>query len=194
VYTIVSKARQKEAVLFLQQNLFTTPTWLLNRKILDLIDAPSENRVSAIQDNILDRLLSTSRLLRMIGSLNRDISAYPIDQYITDLRKGIWSELKTRGPIDNYRRNLQKAFVERLINIVKPSSQGGGSGGGGMGIVIFFGPPVDIKKSDIVSVAKAQLRSLRREISAAIPGYASGMSKGHLIDLNERILKVFEND
>ncbi len=193
VYHIVSKSTQKEAVGFLQQNLFTTPGWLLNRKILDLIDEPSENRLSAIQDNILDRLLSTSRLLRMIGAVNRDKSAYPIDQYITDLRKGIWSELKTRGTIDNYRRNLQKSFVERLINIVQPSSHGG-SGGGGMGIMIFFGPPVDIKKSDIVSVAKAQLRSLRREISTAIPGYGAGMSKDHLIDLNERIIKVFEKE
>ena len=114
VYTVVPKAVQKEAMLFLQRNLFETPTWLMNKKILDLTSSPSSDQLSTIQDNFLGSMLSTSRLLRIISSSNRERQAYPIDEYFEDLKNGLWTELKTKRPIDNYRRNLQKSFVERL--------------------------------------------------------------------------------
>jgi hypothetical protein len=105
---------------------------------------------------------------------------------MNDLKKGIWSELTTRAPIDNYRRNLQKSFVERLSVLASnaPSAPGGG------GISISFGPSVEVKKTDIISVARGTLRALKAEIAAAIPAYADRMSRYHLQDLNERIDRV----
>jgi hypothetical protein len=190
VYKVVPRATQKEAMSFLQKNLFATPLWLADKKVLDLISAPTSDRISAIQDNVLGSLLNASRLQRMISSDNRDKGGYPVDEFMNDLRRGIFSELASRKVIDNYRRNLQKAYVERLIGIVAPT--GGGAGGGG--IVISFGPSVDPKKSDILSVAKASLRSLRSEINSALSGYADNMSRYHLQDLKERIDKVFEKN
>ena len=124
---------------------------------------------------------------RLIASNNRDANAYRIDEYLDDLKKGIWSELPVRKPIDNYRRNLQKAFVERLGNIISPPSSPSSGGGG---IVISFGPSIDIKKSDIISVAKGTLRSLKAEIQVVLPGYTDKMSRYHLQDVVERIDKV----
>ena len=190
VYTIVPKALQKEAMAFLQKNLFTTPTWLLNKNILDRIDAPVSDRITSIQDVYLGSLLSTPRLQRLISSANRDAGAYRIDEFMNDLKKGIWSELPGRKPIDNYRRNLQKSFVERLRVLANYSSPNPPSGGG---IVISIGgPAVDIKKSDIMSVARGTLRSLRAEIAAAIPAYADRMSKYHLQDLKDRIDAILD--
>jgi hypothetical protein len=187
VYTVVPKALQKEAMAFIQRNLFTTPTWLLNKAILDKVTSPVEEKLSGLQDSWLNSLLNPMRLNRLITSTNRDASAYTLDEYITDLKKGIWSELPARAPIDNYRRNLQKAFVERLSSLAAITSAPSGSGGG---IVITFGPSVDVKKTDIMSVARGTLRALKAEIAAAIPAYGDKMSRYHLQDLNERIDRV----
>lgn len=187
VYTVVPKALQKEAMAFIQKNLFTTPTWLLNKSILEKVTSPVEEKLSGLQDSWLNSLLNPMRLNRLITSTNRDASAYTLDEYITDLKKGIWSELPARAPIDNYRRNLQKAFVERLSSLAAITSAPAGGGGG---IVITFGPSVDVKKTDIMSVARGTLRALKAEIAAAIPAYGDKMSRYHLQDLNERIDRV----
>jgi hypothetical protein len=187
VYTIVPKPVQKEALAFLQKNLFTTPTWLLNKAIMEKVTSPVEDKISGMQDSYLGALLSTPRLQRLITSTNRDANAYHLDDYINDLKKGIWSELPARAPIDNYRRNLQKAFVERLS--VLASNTPAAPGGGG-GITISFGPSIDVKKTDIISVARGTLRALKAEIAAAVPAYADRMSRYHLQDLNDRIDRV----
>lgn len=187
VYTIVPKARQREAVQFLHKQLFETPHWILNRNVLDKIASPTTDRISTLQDNLLGTLLSSGRMQRLISSYNRDESAYRIDDYFDDLKRGIWIELQGHKPIDNYRRNLQKSFVERLGALINPPATPGGMGGG---IIIFFGPTVDPKKSDIVSIAKGTLRTLRAEIAAALPSYTDKMSRYHLQDMSERIERM----
>ena len=62
------------------------------------------------------------------------------------------------------------------------------------GITISIGPVLDIQKSDIVSVAKANLRILAREIDQALPGYPDIMSRYHLTDMKERIQKALKTD
>jgi hypothetical protein len=191
VYAVVPRLLQKDAMLFLQKNLFETPTWLMNKRILDVTSSPVSDQVSMLQDNFLGSMLSSSRLQRMISSYNRDKNAYQIDEYFDDLKDGLWSELKTKKPIDNYRRNLQKSFVERLCNLVSPPASVPGSIGG---ITIFFGPFVDARKTDILSIAKASLRSLKDEIGRSLPGYNDKMSVYHLQDVYERIVKALKVD
>jgi hypothetical protein len=188
VFTVNPKAKQKEAVAFIQKQLFETPNWLLEKSILEKIVTPVTDRISTLQDNYLGNLLSTARLQRLVSSVNRDPAGYRIDEYMDDLKKGIFTELAGRKPIDNYRRNLQKSFVERLGGIVNPASSIGGTGGGG--ITFSFGPVIDVKKSDIMSVAKGTLRTLKSEISASLSGYTDRMSRYHLQDLNERIDRI----
>jgi hypothetical protein len=187
VYTVVPKAKQKEAMAFLQKQLFTTPTWLLNKSIMEKVTSPVEDKISSLQDTWLGALLNTMRLQRLISSTNRDANAYRLDEFMDDLKKGIWSELPARAPIDNYRRNLQKSFVERLSILASNTPATAGSGGG---ITISFGPAIEVKKTDIISVARGTLRALKAEIAAAIPAYSDKMSRYHLQDLNERIDRV----
>jgi hypothetical protein len=185
VYTIVPKARQKEAIQFLHKQLFETPHWLLNKKVLEKISAPTSDRISTLQDNFLGTLLSAGRFQRLISANNRDESSYRIDEYLEDVKQGIWSELSTQKSIDNYRRNLQKSFIERLGAIVNPPATPSGGG-----ILIFFGPTIDPKKSDVISVAKGTLRSLKFEIASVLPRYTDKMSRYHLQDVNERIERI----
>ena len=188
VYTPVSKTKQKDALNYLQKNVFETPTWLLNKSILDKITSPNGDRISTLQDNVLASLLANTRLQRLISSNNRDANSYRIDEYFDDLKKGLWTELVSKKPIDNYRRNLQKSFVERLGSMVSttPAPASGG-------FLITFGPPApDPRKSDIPSVAKGTLRALRTEIRAAIPSFPDRMSRYHLLDVADRIDKILD--
>jgi hypothetical protein len=144
-----------------------------------------------IQDNFLGSMLAATRLQRIISSSNRDkTAAYPIDEYFEDMRNGLFSELKTRKPIDNYRRNIQKAFVERLCNMVNPPPSTGMLGG----FTIILGPVVDTRKNDILSVVKATLRIIRDDITRSMPGYPDRMSVYHLQDMQERIQKALKVD
>lgn len=97
VYTIVPKARQKEALAFVLRNLLETPYWLLDKKILDLISTPANDRINGIQDNFLASLLSNGRMQRLISSANREPQTYTLDEYMDDLKKDYGKNLLT-GP------------------------------------------------------------------------------------------------
>lgn len=191
VYSVVPRKTQKEAMDFLQKNLFETPTWLMNKQILDVTSAPGADPLTTLLDEKLNSLLAASRLQRMISASNREKESYPIDEYLADLRSMIWSETRTGKPIDNYRRNLQKVFVERLIGLAYTRGPVMGSG---PGITIIIGPVTDPRKSDMVSVAKAELRTIRDDIRKVANSYSDRMSKYHLLDLEERIERALKTE
>ncbi|MCB0777070.1 MAG: zinc-dependent metalloprotease, partial [Chitinophagaceae bacterium] len=181
VYEIVPKAKQKEAVDFINKQLFETPTWLINKDIYSKTGLDGLSVIGPIQDNILGRILNSRNLNKfpeaesMLGA-----NAYSINDLLNDLKKGIWSELSGRKPIDVYRRQLQKSYVLTLGRLIDPpASQSGTSG--------RAADPVMTDKTDILSVVRAHLSALRSEINAAAAGTADKMSKYHLQDLSKRI-------
>jgi len=188
VFEVVPRSMQKEAVAFLNKQLFETPSWMIDGKILDKISSPNGDQLGTIQDNTLGNLLSASRLTRLSISANRFKGSYTIDEFINDLKTGIWSELASKKTIDGYRRSLQKSYVERMINLLNGSSNsisisfGSGSS--------MMGP--DPKKSDIVSVVKAHLNSLKGEINAAAGLMPDNMSRYHLLDMSDRIKRALD--
>ena len=181
VYEIVPEAKQKEAVDFINKQLFATPTWLLNQDIFGKIGASGLTVVGNIQDNILNRLLSSRNLNKFVeAEAALGNSAYQINELLGDLKKGIWGELVTKKPIDIYRRNLQKSYITTLGGLLAASSS-----------VMIGGTAVTIggsnDKSDIKSVVRAHLAALRAEANAAAAGTADAMSKYHLQDIVKRI-------
>ncbi|HEX7903537.1 MAG TPA: zinc-dependent metalloprotease [Chitinophagaceae bacterium] len=188
VYEIVSEAKQKEAVDFLNKQLFATPTWLINQDIYSRTGLTAISTIGNMQDNMLNRLLSSRTLGKLIDAEAADgAGAYQITELLADLKKGIWSELAGRKTIDVYRRNLQKSYISILDNLLNPSAASTG------GITIFFGsttPSVNVDKSDIKSVVRAHLASLRSEVLTAAAGTTDQMSKYHLQDVAKRIDKA----
>jgi hypothetical protein len=184
VYEVTPKAVQKEAVAFINNQLFATPTWMLDPKILDKISSPTGDQLGSLQDNTLGSLLSAGRLTRMTTSSKRFPNSYDIAELFSDLKKGIFSELSSKKAIDGYRRNLQKSYVDRMSALLGNAPSVGG-------ITISIGGAVsagpDPKKTDVTSVVRAHLTSLRSEIQATIPATTDTMSKYHLMDLSERI-------
>ncbi|HEV2354756.1 MAG TPA: zinc-dependent metalloprotease [Puia sp.] len=191
VYEATPKATQREAVDFLNRQLFATPTWLLNKDILDKFANPgTEEAVSRVQSGILRSLLSAARLYRLTVCSGRyGASAYSVDDLLTDAKKGVWSELPTGAPIDIYRRNLQKEYIEDLAALVNPAAPTAPNAGLPRGLVVFTG---DIKNTDVPSIARAQLVQLKSEIAAAIAKETDKVSRYHLQDVAERIRQALE--
>jgi len=189
VFEVTPKAVQKEAVAFLNNQLFTTPTWMIDPKILDKISSPTGDQLGSLQDNALGSVLSASRLTRMTTASKRFPNSYDIAELFSDMKKGIFSELSSKKAIDGYRRSLQKSYVDRMSALLGNASATGGITIS-MGGAVSAGP--DPKKTDVTSVVRAHLSSLRSEIQAALPATTDTMSKYHLMDLSERIKNALD--
>ncbi len=186
VYETVEKAKQKEAVEFLNKNLFTTPKWLIDNNIYSKTGINGISTIGGLQDAVLNRLLATRNLSKLIDAeAVKGNSAYTITELFADLKKGIWSELPSRSKIDVYRRNLQKSYVSVLDNLLNPPKSGSGSG---IVIMVLGGSStLNAEKSDVHSVVRAHLTSLRNEARAAAAATTDSMSKYHLQDIVTRI-------
>ncbi len=178
VYVYEPKAKQVEAVAFLNQQLFSTPTWLLRNEILERTGGNPLTIIGTMQDGVLNRLFGSYTLGKMIqAETSIGNNAYRMVDLFSDLKKGIWTELSTRKPIDIYRRNLQKSYINILSSMLNPPAVSAG------GITVSGA----MDKSDISSVIRAHLTALRAEINAAVAGTSDPMSKYHLQDVLKRI-------
>ncbi|MDB5208992.1 MAG: zinc-dependent metalloprotease [Flavisolibacter sp.] len=188
VVEFTPKAKQKEAMEFLQSQLFTTPTWLMQSNIAELTGSNGLTTIIGLQNNVLGRLLGNNTLNKLFRFEASGSNAYPASEMITDLRKGIWSELAGRKAIDIYRRNLQKAFVDRLITNLQPDNNPVPAAFAAFGI----SSSNYSKTTDAISIVKAQLRTLQAEIRAAMPSYKDATSKAHLMDVSDRITEALD--
>ena len=179
VYTHVEKSHQKNCIKFLNKNLFETPTWMIDKNILDKIQfAGAVDQVRGLQSSYLNRILDFGRLARVIENeaLNGS-EAYSLDELMSDLKNGIFSELKNNSNIDIYRRNIQRAFIQRLGYLMKENQS----------IPSFFRSSssitrVKVDESDIRSSTLGVLIDLRRELNKAQKKYSSNKSvKNHLL-------------
>lgn len=183
VFEIVSESKQKEAVDFLNKQIFATPTWLINQDIYSRAGLSGLSVIGNIQDNMLNRLLSNRTLSKMADAeAELGNNAYQINELLIDLKKGIMTELPVRKPIDIYRRNLQKSYVNTLCKLASPPSSAPTTTGG---ITITVTSSTD--KSDIRSVVRGHISALRAEINNATAGITDTMTKYHLQDLSKRI-------
>lgn len=124
VYEAVPKARQKEALDYVNRNLFQKPEWLIaepymmritrepNRYLYRLIDAafgvPSRAGV----------LLDFNALRRMQEFADQDANNYAPEEYLSDMTKLVFTELDANKKVDSYRRYLQRAYVNRAITLL----------------------------------------------------------------------------
>ena len=186
VFEIISKGKQKEAVDFLNKQLFATPAWLINKDIFEKTGINSISTIGGLQDAILNRVLSTRNLSKLIDAEEAQGSdAYSITDLFGDLKKGIWTELPGRAKINVYRRNLQKSYISILNELLNPPQRSGSSGV--IIMVLGGGSTTNIEKSDIRSVVRAHLSLLRNEVKVASGGVADQMSRYHLQDIVIRI-------
>ena len=157
-----------QAVRFLNDNAFTTPTYFFQDDILRRIEVEGAlRRVNQAQSSVLNQLLDDRRLERLIehyALAAAKAEHYAPSEMLSDLRGGLWSELaRSRVTIDASRRELQRSFINVARNKVQPPP--------------FTLPPgVTLPQGFVVGPARAtsDVRSLFRAELQAIDAQARG--------------------
>ena len=175
---------------FLNEQLFETPVWMLDHNILERIEYSGFlEQMRSMQVRTLNNVLSLGKMARLIEfETSNSKEAYSLIQMMSELRKSIWSELKNGGAIDTYRRNLQKAYVDRLEYLLTVDNQSKSSDFGGY----RKSTVVNTSQSDIRTIARAELNILNRDIKNVRNRTSDLMTKYHLNDVSERINLILD--
>ena len=187
VYTHVSKVKQAEALDFLDKELFQTPSWLIDKTIFERIEySGSVERIRKLQERTLKNLLSLGKMARLIENETLNGSeAFKLTDLTTVLRNSIWRELKRGQKIDTYRRNLQRAHIDRLAYIINAKNQSKR-----LGSDYVKSTAVNTSQSDIRAVTRFELNELKRMTKRGLIRTADGMTRIHLQDIAKRIEAV----
>jgi hypothetical protein len=181
VYTHVARAKQKEAVKFINDQAFITPVWMLDQNVLNKFDnAGIVDRLRRTQVGVLNGVLDFGRLSRVIdNSVKNGTNSYPMDELLADLRNGIWSELKTGANLDTYRRNLQRAYIERMSYLLNENEASVSPQ-----FAAFAGPQIDVSQSDIRPMARQELKLLAAQVKIGLTKYSNPVLRAHLDDVS----------
>ena len=196
VYTPISRARQAEAVKFLNEKVFKAPKYLIRPDISERVEAGGiVPRINAPQQRVLGTLMQDARMNRLLeqeGTFADKSKVYTLNTMLDDVRKGIWEEIYEPSTIiDVFRRELQNDHIA-LINTKMnppptPAGQGGPGGGGGFG-----GPPPAPLSEDAKSHLRGQLTALKDEIERAIRKAGDKPTELHLRAAVHRIDMILE--
>lgn len=175
VFIPLPRAEQVEAMNFLIREGFATPTWLLRADILRLIEPSGvSDRVMASQRSVLNNLVTDARLNRMaeLETLAPASQVYRVTDMLSDLRRGIFSELSSSSniTIDLYRRNLQRTYVD--VMIARMSAEG--------------------VSGETRSLVRGNLRDLSRSIDSSIGRAREDATRYHLEDLKAVLTKALD--
>jgi hypothetical protein len=188
-FTPVAKARQIEAVKFLNDHAFATPTWALDRDVLRRIEPIGAlNRIRNAQTSVLNNLLSSARFARLVEqqALDGD-AAYPPADFLADVRKGVWKELDA-PPVkaDAYRRNLQRAYLDLANNKLNGTTP----------TLPASAPPqlagLFVTSGDERPFYRAELRALNVSVGNALARTTGRATRVHLEGVRDRIAKILD--
>ena len=131
--------------------------------------------------------MNNDRLERLVNSAALHPDEYTLDNMLSDLQDGIWSELKSsKVNIDVYRRNLQRAYLDEMNSKLNPEP---------------FKPPANLPpgfrvmppsplQGEARALIRAELSSLDLTLKTKIPRTADAETKAHLQDSRDRIQKI----
>lgn len=185
VYTPVSKERQQRALAFLKEHVFTTPTWLIDPKIIDLLQSSgSVQRLADVQVSVLKTSISNDKLKRLMEAEARGIqSPYKVTELFDDVEAMIFSELETKSPVDFYRRNLQRGYIESLIEKSREPEKQQGE----FSFRAFVAQLMDAYKTDVRALSRARLAALEKKMKGA---GSDVVNKAHFDDLSLEIRRA----
>ena len=179
-----ARARQQEAVKFLNENAFPTPSYFVLPTLLRRIEVEGAlRRIGGAQAGVLNTLWNDRRLERLVENdalaTNRG-DVYSLGEMLADVRGGIWTELSSGSvTIDAFRRELQRSYLNQArgkVNAVPPQLPAGL-------------PPEFLAQfagargtSDVQSAFRADLATLEGSIRRALGRASDRATRAHLED------------
>ncbi|OBX26507.1 uncharacterized protein DUF5118 [Gelidibacter algens] len=182
IYTAASKADQNEAMAWLHDNAFATPTWMVNFNILRNIDHTGYTEMfRSAQARHLNSILAFDVMGRLINGSAISEDNYSTLEMLQDVRKGIWKELSGNQTVDVYRRNLQRAYIERMAylmtEVLKPSR---------------FGDYYNVDQSDVRALVRGELNTLKTQLNSRKNSVSNTETKYHYQDAVKRIELILD--
>ncbi len=167
VYVANSRARQQEAVRFLNDEVFATPTFLIRPEIASRIEAGGMiTRINGAQTRVLSTLFDDGRLNRLLeeealASSRGDV--YSLTTMLDDVRRGVWSEVYSGRAADAFRRELQNDYLTVVANKLNPQPESAQVTAQRR----QFGAPRVLASDDAKSQLRGTLVQLRTDLRAA---------------------------
>ncbi len=172
-YERVERETQRRAMAYLDEQVFRTPSWLIDPDILDRVQGSgAPELLGGWQASALERLLDVERMKRLIEQEAFDgAEAYGLNEMLDDLRGALWRETGDGEASDAYRRNLQRVHLERLAELMKDE---------------------DALATDVAPAVRGQLDALAREASAGAGRTRDRATRLHYRDVLARIEAILE--
>jgi hypothetical protein len=193
----LTRSRQLEAVRFLNEHAFTTPTFFLDTRILRRMEPEGTlKRIGGAQSRILADLLDADRLGRLSDyealagrSVGSRVDVYSVPEFLADVRRGIWSELASpHVVIDPFRRALQRSYLSQADGKINASpAMIISSGRLPARSSIGSGP-----NSDVRALMRGELLDLDAALREAIPRTSNRETRLHLLDARASIKQILE--
>lgn len=184
VFDGVPRAQQERALAFVEEQVFDTPTWLNDREILDRVGPLGQiETMEGRQASVLNNLLQGSRLGRLADmEVLQPEDAWPLVDYLNAVRDAVFGDLGSVAAIDGYSRALQRAWVERVENMMTEVPTASAFGGGS----------INVTRSDLRPILRSQLTELQDDIDSAANRVRHTMTQIHLEDLSARIDAILQ--
>jgi hypothetical protein len=211
----VSPAKQREALKFLQEHLFSDQPFQFSPELLrrlaverwshwgarhDSADFPLHDRILAIQRVALNDLLSTAVLRRIQNNaLKADKGEQPLTvaEVFRAVTDGVWNDLPNGAPRDEkrgiassvIRRNLQREHLKDLSSLVLGQKT---SPNLSVLMILLGGSGGNASTPpDARSLARLHLRDINKRIETGLDKVGiDETTRAHLEECRERIAKV----
>jgi len=193
VYDPLSRARQEQAVRFLNENVFKVPSYLVRPDIASRIEpAGMLARVGNAQNRVLSAMFQDARLNRLIEEPTLAANpreAYSLADMLDAVRHGVWSELAGGSPkIDAYRRLLQNNYLTLINSKLNPAPTPPQQAAA----LAAFGIRIEPLSEDAKSELRGELVTLRDEVRRAAPKAGDRETRMHLQAADHRIGEILD--
>jgi hypothetical protein len=112
--------KQKEAISWMDRNLFDAQLWLYPNDIVQYTDLKAVDEIQNQQSSAIALLLAPGMLVSQHKAALLSSDPYPIDEYLNDVFDAVWHPLNDKNELmNNYRRQLERtylSFIELLMN------------------------------------------------------------------------------
>lgn len=180
-FTPVALPRQRAALQMLTGSLFQADSFKFAPAMISRLgpdhfesrgrpDVSVGGRVLTLQSAALDQLLSDTVAMRLLDSqekLDDGKKALSLDELYGTVQSAVWSELKTGKEITGMRRNLQRAHLKRVANMLLR--------------------PTATTPADARSLQRDHALELQRAIRTALAKPGSRENKAHLDECYETL-------
>ncbi|SKB49094.1 protein of unknown function [Sphingobacterium nematocida] len=178
VYSAIPKSKSKAAIQYVTDNVFNPPTWLYPQDVQQYTGRDGDKEILDQQEQMLTMLFSPVMMQNIYYKSMKDTEALDLEEYIAEISKGVWSDMSGDTQLDNYRRSLQRYFLDRIDAIVNPKTVG------------VSDPISQAQRSDVNLYTRAYLPKLQKKVESLQAQSKGNLNKAHYANMVKEIKRI----